>query len=81
MLTTSRIAAPQVAACLKARTRALTPDESQKTVLLMSATSSVAPWLSTAKGMFTLMAMRPVPSFCELSGGNCDQGSSLPTLK
>jgi hypothetical protein len=39
-VTTSRSAVALAAACLKARTKALTPDESQKTVLLMSATSN-----------------------------------------
>ena len=49
MLTTSRIALPLAAARLKTRTKALTPDESQKFVLLMSATSNTAPWFSTAR--------------------------------
>ena len=48
-MTTSRSAVPLVAACLKTRTKALTPDESQKSVLLMSATSNTAPWFSTAR--------------------------------
>jgi hypothetical protein len=47
VLTTSRSLLELADARLNVRTSALTPAESQKVVLLMSATSRTAPWLTT----------------------------------
>ena len=49
MLTTIRISLPLAAARLNTRTMALTPDESQKLVWLMSAISRTALWFSAAR--------------------------------
>ena len=56
MLTTSRIALALMVARLNVRTRALTPAESQKLVLLRSAISKAAPWFRTDRSSSPTMS-------------------------